>query len=308
MPGCELWVKRDDQTNSECGGNKVRKLERLLARARGSRRLVTIGAVGSHHVLATAYFGRRLGFEIEAVLFPQPSTEHALEVLRAALGAGLKPWPVRSVVRAPFAAAMRIARGSKWIPPGGSNVVGSMGYVDAARELSAQIRSGILPEPDVCVVALGSGGTAAGLAAGFAAENLKTQVLGVCVVSPVWLVHLVASRLARACARHIGGARPRLAVDGRFLGTGYGRESPEGRAALRIAEEKASIVLDPTYTAKAFACALSLVREPLSGADKRRCILYWHTLSSAPMSRLLEGAPTEEALDPALRRLLLLPR
>lgn len=206
-----------------------------------------------------------------------------------------------------------------------------MGYVDAARELAGQIRAGLMPEPDVCVVALGSGGTAAGLAAGFAAENLKTQVLGVCVVSPVWLVRWVASTLARACARRLGvrlasvpfGGRlrsqSRLVVDPRFLGRGYGHASPEGQAALRLAEEKASIVLDPTYTAKAFASALSLVHEPRSdvllpepgcGAvvQQPRCVLYWHTLSSAPMQRLLAGAPTEDALDPALRALLLAPR
>jgi len=318
--GCELWVKRDDQTHPECGGSKVRKLERLLAPHaphRGSRRLVTVGAAGSHHVLASAYFGRRLGLDVEGVLFPQPSTQHALEVLRASIGAGLRAWPVRSIASVPFAVAGRMARGCRFIAPGGSSVAGSMGYVDAARELAAQIRAGLMPEPDVCVVALGSGGTAAGLAAGFAAEGMRTQVVGVCVLRPVWLVRLIASRLARACARRLGvrvtavhsteggAARSRLAVDDRFVGAGYGHESPEGRAALRVAEAKASIVLDPTYTAKAFACALALVAESAgAGRGEGRCILYWHTLSSAPMSRLLEGAPTGEALDPALRGLL----
>ncbi|HXX67156.1 MAG TPA: pyridoxal-phosphate dependent enzyme [Polyangiaceae bacterium] len=318
--GCELWVKRDDQTHPDCGGSKVRKLERLLALRPGSRRLVTVGAAGSHHVLATAYFGRRLGLDVEGVLFPQPWTEHALEVLRAAIGAGLRAWPVRSVASVPLAVARRMARGCRFIPPGGSSVAGSMGYVDAARELAAQVRSGLMPEPDTCVVALGSGGTAAGLAAGFAAEGMKTQVVGVCVVRPVWLVRLVASRLAHACARRLGvrltavqsaegrPTRSRLAVDDRFLGAGYGHESPEGRAALRVAEAKAAIVLDPTYTAKAFACALSLVGASAGGAGEGRCILYWHTLSSSPMSRLLEGAPAEDALDPALRRLLFHPQ
>lgn len=321
-PGCELWVKRDDETHPECGGNKVRKLERLLARAQGARRLVTVGAVGSHHVLATAYFGRRLRFEVEAVLFPQPFTEHALEVVRAAVASGLTPYGVPSIAGVPLAVLPRIARGSRWIPPGGSNVEGAMGYVDAARELAAQVRGGLLPEPDVCVVALGSGGTAAGLAAGFAAENLKTQVIGVCVVSPVWAVRLVARSLARGCARRLGAGlsapkrdgdspvRPRLAIDGRFLGAGYGRESPEGRDALRLAETKASIALDPTYTAKAFASALSLVREPGRAKGPGRCVLYWHTLSSAPLGPLIAAAPSSsaDAVDRTVRALLLAPR
>jgi len=70
------------------GGNKVRKLEYLLAdaRARGATRLVTIGAVGSHHVLATTLYGGREGFRVEAALVPQPRTEHVVEVVRAGWG------------------------------------------------------------------------------------------------------------------------------------------------------------------------------------------------------------------------------
>ncbi|MGH7437038.1 MAG: pyridoxal-phosphate dependent enzyme, partial [Polyangiaceae bacterium] len=88
-----LWVKRDDLTSPEYGGNKVRKLERILehARARGARRIITIGAAGSHHVLATTYHGRKAGLEVEAVLVPQPGTPHVVEVLRASLAAGLHP-------------------------------------------------------------------------------------------------------------------------------------------------------------------------------------------------------------------------
>src|SRR5258706_16390178 len=67
-PGVELWVKRDDESGVEYGGNKVRKLEFLLAeaRARGARRLCTLGGIGSHHVLATALYGKRAGVDVEA--------------------------------------------------------------------------------------------------------------------------------------------------------------------------------------------------------------------------------------------------
>src|SRR5262245_13588201 len=77
--GCELYVKRDDLSGELYGGNKIRKLELLLAAARdaGKDTIVTTGGVGSHHVLATALYGRRLGFEVGAILTPQPLTEHA---------------------------------------------------------------------------------------------------------------------------------------------------------------------------------------------------------------------------------------
>lgn len=308
LPGSELWIKRDDSTHEVYGGNKVRKLEWLLAdaRERGVRRIVTVGAAGSHHVLATTYFGRKVGLKVEAVLVPQPRTEHVIEVLRANLALGLAPFPVGSWAAAPLALARRVASGARLITVGGSSVVGSMGYVDAARELAAQVRRGELPEPDVCVVALGSGGTAGGLAAGFEAERLRTRVVGVCVSTPPWVLRLSSLWLARACARRsgvpaaFGSMRTRLSMDARFLGEGYGYATAAGVEATRIAREQAGITLNPTYTAKAFASALWHLR-----ARRGERILYWHTLSSAPMGPLLAGAPEEDEMDVRLRALAL---
>jgi 1-aminocyclopropane-1-carboxylate deaminase/D-cysteine desulfhydrase-like pyridoxal-dependent ACC family enzyme len=307
-PGADLWVKRDDRTNAAYGGNKVRKLEIILARALavGARRIVTVGAVGSHHVLATAYFGRQLGLDVEAVLFPQPRTGHAVEVLRAGLACGLRAFAARSMAAVPFMVGLRTVAGGRLVPPGGSNVDGASGYFHAARELAAQVRSGAMPEPDVCVVALGSGGTAAGLAAGFAFERMKTRVVGVCVVPLRRALGIVTTALARACARRFGErlshARIRrcLTLDDRFLGRGYGHATQDGEAAMRSAHDRAGLLLDATYTAKAFACALWHVRARRAG-----CTLYWNTLSSAPMQPLLESAPPEGAVDPAVMALLL---
>jgi D-cysteine desulfhydrase len=309
----ELWVKRDDRTHAVYGGNKVRKLEALLgdASARGARRLVTVGAVGSHHVLATTYFGKRAGFDVEAVLVPQPRTEHVVEVLRADLALGLRAYPVGSWGAAPWAVAARAfaagpaAGKARVIPVGGSSVLGSMPYVEAGLELGHQVRAGELPEPDVCVVAVGSGGTAGGLAAGFAAAGLRTTVVGVCVSTPPWALELLTRHFARACARRRGVPRAnlprlRLVIDRRFLGAGYAYPTPEGAEAARIAEEHAHLPLDPTYTSKTFACALWFVR-----ARRARHVLYWHTLSSAPMVPLLEDAPREDEIPPALRALVL---
>jgi 1-aminocyclopropane-1-carboxylate deaminase/D-cysteine desulfhydrase-like pyridoxal-dependent ACC family enzyme len=293
-------VKRDDLTNPVYGGNKVRKLEGVLGEvlARGYERIVTVGATGSHHVLATTYFGLRAGLEVEAVLVPQPETEHAREVLQASLAQGLRAFRVRSYGAAAVVLAWRAVLGAHFVTVGGSSVAGALGYLAAARELASQVRAGEMPEPDLCVVALGSGGTAAGLAAGFEAEGLKTRVVGVCVSQPPWAARLLALRLARACAKRTGVAfasafasrswvEDRLIVETRFLGPGYGVET---QAALEASREAAAagLVLDPTYTAKTFACALSLVRsrdEPARSPPKT--VLYWHTLSSAPMRPLL---------------------
>jgi 1-aminocyclopropane-1-carboxylate deaminase/D-cysteine desulfhydrase-like pyridoxal-dependent ACC family enzyme len=304
-PGCDLWVKRDDLTHATYGGNKVRKLERILAEAQkhGVRRIVTIGAAGSHHVLATTIFAQEAGIGVEAVLVPQPKTDHVVSNLRAFLGRGLKPLPAGSFAAVPLAVVRRlIGKDVLYVPVGGSNVLGAMAYVDAARELAAQVRAGEIPEPDLVVVTLGSGGTAAGLAAGFAAEKMKTRVVAVAVSTPVWAVALTVRWLARRCAKK-SGVRPskavaNLLIDARYLGTGYGHATPWGDHASAAAEV-AGLHVDPTYTAKTFAAALDLV-----SIRRAKTILYWHTLSSAPMAPLLASAPDESALSQDVLRLL----
>jgi D-cysteine desulfhydrase len=298
-----LWVKRDDLTSATYGGNKVRKLERILAdaRARGARRIVTVGAVGSHHVLATAIFAKELGIPVEAVLVPQPMTPHVVENLRADLGLGVRVLPASSFPFAALRLAARTLRGAYYIPVGGSNLLGALAYVDAARELAAQVRAGALPEPDAVVVTLGSGGTAGGLAAGFALEGMKTRVIAVTVSDPASLVARSAIRLAKAAARHeakrLGQPVPhlRMEIDARYLGQGYGHPTEAGRRALTLAAE-VGLTLDLTYTAKAFAAALDRIKT-------ERTLLYWHTLSSAPMERWLTSAPLERDLTARLRAL-----
>lgn len=307
--GTRLWVKRDDLVGSLYGGNKVRKLEHLLgaAKARGVRRLLTVGAAGSHQVVAMALFGEAHGFEVEAVLVPQPSSSHARENLRIALDHGLRPLPVGAWAAAPFAVAARLTaarlRGEEvaFVPLGGSSVLGSLGFVSAARELARQVADGEMPEPDRVVVAMGSGGTAAGLAAGLAREGLeRTRVVGVAISHPVAALSLASRRLAFATARAIGLSRraslraaSRIEVEGAFVGRGYGHVTDEGLRATKLAAD-AGIVLDPAYTAKAFAAALARAE-----ASPSSTVLFWHTLSTAP----LPPAPARGPFPPALERL-----
>jgi 1-aminocyclopropane-1-carboxylate deaminase/D-cysteine desulfhydrase-like pyridoxal-dependent ACC family enzyme len=293
QPNVNLWVKRDDLTHPTYGGNKVRKLTHILreAKERGFTKIITIGAAGSHHVLATTIFGAQAGFAVEAALVPQPSHPHVEENLRAGLGFGLRPFVARTYASVPFTVLRRLSEQTMYVPVGGSSVLGAMGYVDATRELAEQIRNGEMPKPDIVIVTLGSGGTVAGIAAGLVAEGIDAKVIGVLVAEPPWAIELTARRLTRKVARKIGipsEKRPDrdLVTDTRYLGRGYGFTTPEGELAMKRAAE-VGLKLDPTYTSKTFAAALDLVE-----AAAAKNILYWHTLSSAPMGPLLKDAPS----------------
>src|SRR5688572_17113709 len=155
-----LWVKRDDLTCTTYGGNKVRKLEFLIgdALAKGCDTIITTGAAGSHHVLATTLFARKHGLAVHAVLVPQPWTGHVEENLRCDLAGGAVIHPVKSFARVGpkmlgLATRMRM-RGRKpyLVGPGGSSPVGALGYVEAGIELARQIDERVIAEPSAVYV------------------------------------------------------------------------------------------------------------------------------------------------------------
>jgi 1-aminocyclopropane-1-carboxylate deaminase/D-cysteine desulfhydrase-like pyridoxal-dependent ACC family enzyme len=304
--GAEIWIKRDDRTAHRYGGNKVRKLEYLLgeAFAQEADTLITAGAAGSHHVLATALFGAEQGFAVHGVLVPQRFSAHVEEQVRAMLAAGAEIHPLRfgatAVAAIPALAARLRLRGRRpyVIPPGGSNLAGTLGYVEAGLELARQMEAGVLPEPDAVFVALGSGGTAAGLAVGLAAAGVTSRVVGVRVVPLPFANRATLGRLIGGVVHHLRAlderfpdvaavARAQLVIDHDEIGEGYGEPSASGESAARLARERAGLELEPTYTAKALASALRQARDRLAG----RRILYLHTLSSADLGPAIHGGP-----------------
>jgi 1-aminocyclopropane-1-carboxylate deaminase/D-cysteine desulfhydrase-like pyridoxal-dependent ACC family enzyme len=319
VPG-QIWIKDDGQTSSIYGGNKVRKLERLLAaaRARGARRVLTMGAAGSHHVLATCVFGRRLGLETAALLMPQPWTEHAEHVLRAGLKAGLQPIACRSML--PLLANLRRCRrpDDYFVGPGGMGFEGTSAYVEAAHEVLEQAKSAGIAPIERIFVAAGSGSTAAGLLAGVLEARAPTRVVAVQVTSNLALRAMIMAQAWYVLRRRGVSCSPlamlrALEIEKRFVGAGYGHATPESEQASELARTF-GLKLDPTYTAKAFAALLRAIAqrnwsEPAVklGLRRQQTYLYWHTLSSpAPLMALLEGAPL--VLPSELAELLPKPR
>ncbi|MGW2087054.1 1-aminocyclopropane-1-carboxylate deaminase/D-cysteine desulfhydrase [Streptomyces sp. NPDC001880] len=268
----DLWCKDESPYGSGgWGGNKVRKLEWLLpeVRRRGVRTVLTVGATGTNWGLAATLYARELGIDTVLALIDQPEGEHVREQQRRLRSSGAtvhltrtKPLTIAAV---PWL-FLRHAQGLRlpyYLPAGGSAPIGVLGYVEAGLELGEQVAAGELPEPRHIVTAVGSGGTAAGLALGCALAGLRSRVLGVVVNDTLPLAASDLTRLAGRAAtvlRKRGAACDlpplRLASTRAYLGHGYGHPTPEAAAAAEAAAA-VGLRLDPVYTAKAFAAALT---------------------------------------------------
>jgi D-cysteine desulfhydrase len=267
-----LYVVRDDLTDSHYGGNKVRKLEHALAIAkRRGGPVLTAGAVGSHHVYATAVHARRLGLAVEAVRFPQPDTEHVRamdEKLRALDNVTHTLVPHSYLM--PFAllarrVALERAHGYG-LMPGATSPIGTLGYVSAGIDVVEGFAARRWAEPDEVVVALGSGGTAIGLAIGLALAGWRRAVVRAVRVADTIVTNQVVLRTHATGTLAIlatGGCFPgpgRVTIDGGYFGGEYGRPTDAGAAAAE-AGAALGVATEPTYTAKALAAALESWRK-----------------------------------------------
>jgi D-cysteine desulfhydrase len=162
-------------------------------------------------------------------------------------------------------------------------VLGALGYLNAGLELVEQVRAGLAPEPAAVFVALGSGGTVAGLLAGLRLGGLSSRVVGVLVTDILPPSQRRLLGLARACLRRFAPhADVRLSphdleIERRFVGTGYGAVTPQAEAALRLLAETEGVGLETTYTGKCLAALLDRAGEP---ALRGRPLLFWNTFSA----------------------------
>lgn len=301
IPG--VWVKREDRAGTLYGGNKVRKLEFLLGAAvdGGGGDVLTLGAVGSNHLLATAVYGEALGLRVQAVVSPQPDAPNVRRNVRALHAHAEKLWVARSDREVPIAWAkawVSIRAFGGWAPTtfpiGGSNTTGALGWVLGGLEIAAQVAAGEMPPPDRVVVALGSGGTAAGLLVGLRLAGLASEVVGV-RTAPAWLAN--RTRVLALARRAMARTGQRVRLDGLTLvhdqfGEGYGVPTAAGDAAMARAAEE-GLTLEPTYTAKAFAGML---------ATPGGTTLFVNTYNSRPLEPLLASALRE--VPPSLVGLL----
>ncbi len=272
---CELWIKRDDCSGLAFGGNKTRKLEFLLGRALvdGAKRVVTFGALQSNHARQTAAACAKLGLPCELILtrlVDKRSSAYEASgnvLLDHALGAKVH---IADEEDEAVELLGRIADGDTFvIVPGGSNVTGTLGYVNAGLEIASQDRSF-----DRIYVAASTGGTAAGLILGVAAAGLDAVVDVVCVYRSADETASDIRTLLASTAEELGIDVPsddRWTISDDALGDGYGVPTAEGLGAISLLARTEGVLLDPVYTSKTFAY---LLRDP--NARGRR-VLFVHT-------------------------------
>ncbi|MBR2717046.1 MAG: D-cysteine desulfhydrase family protein [Oscillospiraceae bacterium] len=273
--GTNVYIKRDDLTGIGLGGNKVRKLEFLLADAlrQGARMVFTTGGAQSNHAMLTAACARRLGLEPVLILKKRGVTERVgNQLLEYLMGTDVRFMDTDDYGDI-YAEMDRVGRAAGQpyykIPCGGSNAVGALGYVDCAREIGEQ---GLPFDHLIC--ATGSGGTHAGLTLGARLYLPGTRVTGMMVDREPFgeIVPAIAAETAAMLGTDPAGIQVNL-MD--MCGPGYAVPSEEGNRAIALLAENEGLFLDPVYTGKAFA---GLVRMAEEGAFRPEDnVLFLHS-------------------------------
>ncbi|MBR0171549.1 MAG: D-cysteine desulfhydrase family protein [Lachnospiraceae bacterium] len=287
--GKNIWIKRDDMCGVALGGNKVRKLEYLLADAvsKNCDIVYTAGAPQSNHAMLTAACAARLGMKSILMLKKRGVTEERGNiVLDKIFGAEVRFFDTddyRDIYEEMERDAQKMEQAGHrcyQIPVGGSVPLGSAGYADCVREITMQAEEAGI-NPDVIVSATGSGGTTAGLLAGAKLHLPGTEIIGIDIDNDDFEEKCV--RLAADCCALLGHSFERRSGDFRMIshyGAGYSIPNAEDTPYMLEMARKEGILLDPVYTGKAFAGMLIALRD---GSIEAENVIFVHTGGAAAL-------------------------
>lgn len=300
LGGKKILIKRDDLSNPVYGGNKIRKLELILAHAkkRGCREIITAGGLGSNHILATAALGREVGLNVVGLFFCQPVTEKVRRNLLLEHSFGTEMHFVKDyfgLVRGylqHYLSRSLAKRKPLLLMPGGSSNLSTIGYINCLLEIDEQLHTMNLPEPEAIFCAAGTGGTAAGLLAGLNFRNISVttlhavRVVRPSILPPSRITGLAAGALNYLASRGIPVEDARahqlkrqLYLEESFAGEGYGFSTVDAKEAAKIFLELEGIELEECYTAKAAAALITYCRSQDAGGENP--VIFIHTASAS---------------------------
>ena len=275
--GTNVYIKRDDMTGIGLGGNKVRKLEFLLADAKnkGAEIVFTTGGAQSNHAMLTAACCKKLGMTPILILKKRGVTDRKgnilLEYLMNTDVRFLDTDDSADVYREMDRVGQESGKVYYKIPTGGSNALGALGYVNCVKEISEQTDIKF----DYICCAEGSGGTHAGVAMGAKLFMPETKVIGMMVDTDPF--EEITTNIMKGLAELLELDFVPTVDDVHLVdvcGAGYAIPSPEGNAAIRMMAENEGLFLDPVYTGKAFGGLIQMAREGKFGPDDNILYLY----------------------------------
>ena len=275
--GTNVWIKRDDMTGIGLGGNKVRKLEFLLADAKnkGAEIVFTTGGAQSNHAMLTAACCKKLGMTPILILKKRGVTDRKgnilLEYLMNTDVRFLDTGDSQEVYKEMDRVGQESGKVYYKIPTGGSNALGALGYVNCVKEISEQTDMHF----DYICCAEGSGGTHAGVAMGAKLFMPDTKVIGMMVDTDPF--EEITTNIMKGLAELLELDFVPTVDDVHLVdvcGEGYAIASPEGNAAIRMMAENEGLFLDPVYTGKAFGGLIKMAREGKFKPDDNILYLY----------------------------------
>lgn len=288
LGGPEIFIKRDDLTGLGPGGNKARKLEFLFgdALSKDADTIITAGACQSNHCCQTAAAAARAGVDCHLIFIgPEDSRLLGNRFLDKLFGAKEHWIPSISKLEEKYLELQQTlaASGKKpyVIPIGGSNAVGSLGYVAAMSELNAQIMQ-IGEHFDYLVFATGSGGTHAGIVVGAKVAGISTSLIPISVAYRSESVFkfsehtlMLAHDLTKLCNIELPLTAQDFQINYGYCGRGYGSFGEPELEAISLLGRTEGILVDPVYTGKAMAGLISMARNgQFKKTDK---VLFLHT-------------------------------
>jgi len=299
-----ISIKHDDVSNRHYGGNKIRKLEYVLQRARerNAQRIATFGAVGSNHALATAILATASGFECSCFLVPQKPTPNIPRTLNMHRRIGTELIPLGRHTDQLATYRRYLQHRHCWVVPmGGSSWLGAVGFVNAGLELAEQIAAGAVALPARIYMANGTMGSCVGLSLGLALAELPTELHAVRVVEDRFASPRAFERLQHKTAMMLRrldpsipsdvASRARLKWRDEFFAGGYAVADAGTRDAVDRASTSTGLKIETTYTGKAMAALLHDLESPDYDGGH---YLFWNTYNSRPLPVTGARPPTRD--------------
>ncbi len=290
LAGQSIWLKRDDKTSNRFGGNKVRKLELEFAKIiqQNYQGILAYGPIGSNFTAACCLFGNEVGIPVHLVLFKTARTLYVdfnFDIsCKNSKSYSVCPSPILLPIHLSMKKIQNRPQKLYLMPPGGSSPLSVFGYINAMFELKDQIDQQLLPVPDYIFLAVGTGGTLAGLLIAKLLLNLSTKIIGIAVVDKLIINRIMVKNLISRTIKLFSNLTgisikakdvfKELIIDYNYIGKSYAYPTEKSYHAIQLLKEQENIELDNTYTGKAMAGMLDYIQYKLNPEDQ---VLFWHS-------------------------------